>query len=170
MKPFLLLALSLAASLLPGRGSEVLPGEGFPADRYESLWKKPPFAVATPEQGTASPEYALVGIAEFDHVSYASLVDRHTREHFVVSTQAPARGVVLLSILHAHPPDRNSAALEIDGLSVVLPLETPAAPAPVAVAGASTPVPGPAVVPSMPSNQPPLVRLHRPIVHIPLPP
>lgn len=76
-----------------------LPGDGFSASRYESLWTKSPFAVASPDG--AAPEtadYSLVGIARIDGVSYASLVEKQSQIHFLVSDNMPARGLTLVSV------------------------------------------------------------------------
>jgi hypothetical protein len=168
---FFLGVLAASGGCGPARAQEALPGAGFDAARYEALWKQSPFAVATPEAGPSSPDYALVGVAQFDHVSYASLVDRHTQEHFVVSSEQPSHGVVLLSIIRDADQTPSSAALRIRGDSQILPLESasktvhlPGLPGPAGAAPAGAP-PGLTGL-----TAPPTVRFHRPILHIPPPP
>ncbi len=170
MKPLLfLIGLWAGAGWMQARAQDTLPGDGFDAARYEALWKKSPFAVATPEAGPSSPDYALVGVAQFDHVSYASLVDRHTQEHFVVSTEEPSHGVVLLSIIRDADQTPSSAALRIKGESQILPLE--AASKGPHLPGLPGPGGNPAATPGLTGlTAPPTVRFHRPILHIPPPP
>jgi hypothetical protein len=76
------------------------PGPGFSGDRYANLWTKSPFAIATPDAPTTSADYQLVGMAQFDGVSYASLVDRQTQEHFVLASDKPVKNLTLVSISH----------------------------------------------------------------------
>jgi len=183
MKRAFLLALAagLALTAQPVRADDpAVPGGGFPASRYEALWTKSPFAVATSEAGPESPDYSLVGIANVDGISYASLIDAHNQEHFLISSDKPNRGLTLTSITRNH--DDTYAAVQKDGQSITLKLEQP--PPTAAVAGApptntvgmpgvitqQIPMPGAASsFPNMGSGYP-TPRFRRPLIHLPPPP
>jgi hypothetical protein len=151
-----------------------VPGGGFPASRYEALWTKSPFAVATSEAGPESPDYMLVGIANVEGISYASLIDAHNQDHFLISSDKPTRGLTLTSITRSH--DDTYAAVQKDGQSITLKLEqapvtavAPGAPPTTAVAtpGVTTqqlPLPGSA--PSYGGGRPPS-RFRRPTILLP---
>lgn len=156
----------------------VVPTEGFQASRYETLWTKSPFAVATSEEGTAtSPDYMLVGLANVDGISFASLIDRQSQEHFLISSDQETRGLKLSSITRSHDGSDTFAVVQKDGQSITLKLEEPpAGQAPGVIAGGQ-----PAMTPqiAMPgSNQMvpggngllpgrPFARFHRPTIQLP---
>ena len=48
--------------------------------------------------------YALVGIAQFDGVSYASLIDRQTQKHFLLSNGETVGDLTLVSVLPDSDP------------------------------------------------------------------
>jgi len=105
-----------------------LPGDGFPASRYEALWTKSPFAVATSETAVeASPDYMLVGIANIEGISYASVIEaKPPQEHFLISTEKPNRGMTLVSI--TRNGSDTFAQVQKDGQTLTLKLqEAPAA-------------------------------------------
>jgi len=181
-KPLLLLACtgSLALTLRPaGADDSSVPGEGFSAARYEALWTKSPFAVATADAVQESPDYSLVGIAEFDGVSYASLIERQSQEHFLISSDKPTRGLILTTITRSHDGSDTYAVVQKDGQPITLKLEQ--APAMAAVPGApqTTTVPTPGIVtPQIPmpgagipvfstGSTRPLIRFHRVPIHLP---
>jgi hypothetical protein len=105
-----------------------LPGPGFPASHYESLWTKSPFAVASAdaEAGPSSPDYSLVGIAEVDGIAYANLIEKQNHEHFILTTDKPARGLKLVSISRGHDTTKTSAVVQKDGQTLTLTLDVPA--------------------------------------------
>jgi hypothetical protein len=162
-----------------------LPGSGWPIARYESLWAKSPFAVASPEGAPPSMTYALWGIAEIDGVSYASLTDKATSEHFLLSSEKPNRGLTLVSIKRGSDSSDMSAVILKDGQQETLKLEQAPPPQPIsnvgpAAAAAMTP-PGPNGIPNSPninpgvvnglnrfpgSTPPPVVRRQH-IIHVP---
>ena len=150
-----------------------LPGAGFDPARYSQLWTKSPFAVATPEGAAESPDYALVGVAEFDGISYASLTDRHSQEHFVLSSDKPVRGLVLVSINRGKDVASTSVNLQKDGQPLTLNLEiAPSAAAPGMPVANLPPgnVPAsasPSAIYSPRTNAPPPVRIHHPLIHLP---
>jgi hypothetical protein len=117
------------AVLLPqiaGAGdTPALPGNGFPASRYEVLWTKSPFAVASPD-GSApeSPDFSLVGIAEFDGISYASIINKKDREHYLVSSDKDAGGLKLISITRGSDAAGTMALLQRNGAPLTLKLDT----------------------------------------------
>jgi hypothetical protein len=162
-----------------------LPSSGFNGDRYSTLWTKSPFAIATPEAAAATQDYQLVGLAQFDGVSYASLIDKQTQEHFIVTSEKPVKNLTLISV--QHDSHGGSAVIGRNGEQLVLHEED----APPTTASIQPPGPGP--VPggltfgapngprpsSNPSvggmispafNPPPRVRIHRPLIIVPPPP
>jgi len=68
--------------------------------------------------------YELVGIARFDGVSYASLVDPQTGYHFLLSTVTQSeQGIVLTSVQTNDDPSGPSAIIQKDGVSVLVALD-----------------------------------------------
>ncbi len=154
-----------------------LPGGGFAPSHYETLWTKSPFAVASAETAaTPSADYSLVGIAQFDGVSYASLIDKGSQEHFLVSSDKPARGLTLVSVTNGRTSSDITVVLQRNGESITLKPEQGAVlPTMAANAPAIPPPPSPyAVQPSpypgapgeVPGARPPIRRRF----HIPIPP
>lgn len=62
-------------------------------------------------------DYSLVGVAYLDGISYASLVDRQSNEHFVLTTGKPDQGFTLTSLTKDF-----DAVIEYKGQSVILKL------------------------------------------------
>ncbi len=164
-----------------------VPGEGFGASRYEALWTKSPFAVATAEAAPESSDYSLVGIAQFDGVSYASLIDKqNNQEHFLLSSDKPSKGITLVSVTRGHGPSDTLAVIQKAGQSITLKLEQPAL-APAAAANGAPgmppnaagltpgvitpqiPMPG-ASAPGNPGQMSPPVRIRPRIISVPPPP
>lgn len=153
------------------------PGPAFDGGRYANLWIKSPFAIATPDAPAVSADYQLVGLAQFDGISYASLVEKQSQEHFVLASDKPVKNLKLVSI--SRGPGGASAVILRNGESLTLREEAvPAA------GGAQTSTdprllnPPPGMVPSpnpsigglVPARRlPPRARIHH-IVHVPPPP
>jgi hypothetical protein len=182
MKPLLLLLIALVALNLQAVRADdaVVPGPGFPASRYEALWKKSPFAVATTEASEdTSPDYTLVGIANFDGITYGSVIEtKPPQEHFLISTDRANRGLRLTSISIGQNGADTYATVLKDGQSITLKLEQSAA-TPVMGAQPNQPLPGmpgapPPQIP-MPGSNPfpgygstrPFTRFHRLPIHLP---
>jgi len=106
-------------------GGPVAPTEGFAASRYEPLWTKSPFSVASDAAPVESPDYSLVGIARFDGVSYASLVEKRSQEHFLLATGQPARGLTLVSITEGPEATDVLAVVSMDGQLITLKCKQP---------------------------------------------
>jgi hypothetical protein len=150
--------------------------QGFDGSRYEDLWSKSPFAIATSDAPAASEDYQLVGLAQFDGVSYVSLVDKQTQNHFVLTSVKPVKNLSLVSISRGEGPGNASAVIMRNGEALTLhEVDTPSQ----AVSGG--PIPIPIAQPGMtaPSNpsvggvvrpsMPPRVRIHRPPIIVPPP-
>lgn len=189
----LMLVAVLMAAAQPVRASDaVLPGAAFPAARYEVLWKKSPFQVATAEAVQESPDYMLVGFAaKIDGISYASLVERQNNEHFLISTDKPTRGLTLTSLTRSQDGTDTYATVLKDGQSITLKLEKQ--PDTLAEAQPNMPqvnplnnavnvnqqmvpqmipqmvMPGASYPGTLPSRPFP-TRFHRPLIHLPPPP
>lgn len=155
--------------------------QGYPAERYKSLWTQSPFAVETPEDdATESADYALVGIAQIDGVSYASLIEKQNQNHLLISSDKPINGLTLNSITHKASGD-TYATLTRDGQPLTLKLEALAANAALQGGGGNfnaPPMPGSMapnsiVTPNIPmpgastQSARPLIRIRRPIIHVP---
>lgn len=185
------LAAGLVLTVPSVRADEpVVPTANFPATRYEALWTKSPFAVETAEAVTnMSPDYMLVGIANVEGISYASVVERQSQEHFLISTDKPTRGLTLTSITRGHDGQDTYATVQKDGQPITLKLEQP----PAMVGGPGAPgmppinqvpmpnvmtpqitMPGAGTGPGAPflggASQRPFTRIHRPAIHLPPPP
>ncbi len=145
--------------------------EAYPAEHYAGLWTTSPFAVASPDAGESSPDYALVGAAQFDGVFYANIVDKQNQEHFLVTSQAPVRGLTLVSVSHGLGSGQTVAVLQKNGQTLNLKLETEAPAGTPAVAPMpQIPMPG-VVMPNTPVvNRPPPVLHRMPFVRITVPP
>jgi hypothetical protein len=164
-------------SSAPSTNSAV-PVAGFDSSRYEALWTKSPFAVATSEDATeTSPDYMLVGIANIGGVSYASVIERQTQEHFLISSDQTIRGLQLTSITRSSDGSDSFAMVQKDGQSITLKLEqAPAAQPGAALAGGAEgaaqvmtpqiPMPGAGAGFSGASVRP-FARFHRPLIHLP---
>ena len=180
-----LLTLILAAGLFLNLNAALaddsaLPNSGFAPSRYESLWTKSPFAVATADAVEDSPDYSLVGIAEIDGVSYASLIEKQNQEHFLISSQKdkPVRGLVLLTISHGQGGSDTYANVQKDGQTITLKLEqvaqAPGAPQVITMPNAmpsnviqQIPMPGVVGNPFGMGGNRPFPRFRRPTIHLP---
>jgi len=169
---------SSAATTQPGtqQAEPGAPSAGFPASRYEALWTKSPFSVATSEDDSSvtSPDYMLVGVSNIDGISYASVVEKQNQEHFLISSDKPTRGMTVTSITRNHDNSDTFAVVQKDGQSLTLKLEqAPAAQPGVAVASGN--VPGPQIMSPQipmpgavqPTNAPFTIRFHRPLINLP---
>jgi hypothetical protein len=164
-----------------------LPAAGFSASRYEDLWKKSPFAVATEEAAPDSPDYMLVGIANVGGVSYASLLDRKNNEHFLISSEKAVKGLTLKSITRGHDISDTSVVVIKDGAPLTLRLEQappmiqtlPGTPGGTFAGQTGTPQLSPGITPPVilmpgisqqqPSSRP-IIHFHRPTINVPPPP
>ena len=73
----------------------------------------------------SSSNYTLVGIAKFDGISYASLLDRQTGNHFLLSTDKKSElNVALSSVRTDYDPSGPAAIVEKDSVSVIVKLES----------------------------------------------
>jgi hypothetical protein len=96
----------------------------FPAGRYESLWTKSPFAVATSEETVqASPDYMMVGIANVDGVLYASVIEKDNQQHYLISSDKQNQGFTLTSITKSPDGQDTYANVVKDGQPLTLKLE-----------------------------------------------
>lgn len=194
MKKFILfftVAGSLALAVKPVCADDAaVPGEGFAASHYETLWTKSPFSVATPDSVESSPDYNLVGITQLEGVAYASVVDTHTGNHFLISSdKANKEGLKLISITRSHNGSETYASVQKDGQPLTLKLQsapagppTPGVPGTnlgeqpsimvppvtqnIQMPGAGNPMTGGGPNPANPMPpRPP--RVHRPVIHLP---
>jgi len=168
----------------------ILPGKGFVSTRYEVLWTKSPFSVASSTESAASPDYSLTGLAQFDGVSYASLFDKQKQEHFVLSSDKPLNGLTLVSVNRAQESANSSAVIQKNGSgeSITLKLESQpvaATPPPTGNGGPIVNLPPPTMPPISnpqgqrqpgnptalgPAQTPPPPLFHRHTITVPPPP
>lgn len=156
-------------SLVRAQGGEMpaVPPSGCDADHFRSLWTASPFVLATPESTAVSAEFSLVGVACFEGVSYASLVDTGTQEHFTLSSDKPVHGLTLLSVAKG----KTGATVNIQRASGELMI--------LKEAGSSRPAGGSAIstsdptgsepAPAEPLSRKPPVRVHHRVVLVPPP-
>ncbi len=185
MKRLLILATVILLAA-PARADDepVIPTTDFAPARYEALWTKSPFAVATSEgPGETSPDYMLVGVAKIDNVSYASVVQVQGGEHFLISSDQPVHGMTLNTITHSPNSPDTFATITKDGQTLTLKLQQAPAAVPGAV-GTNAPATGPApgtmtqqiTMPGSGGPFPngastrPFARFHRAPIHLPPPP
>jgi hypothetical protein len=79
-------------------------------------------SVRASDSSPASFDYSLVGLARFDGVSYASLLNTKTQEHVFLSTANPEGGLKLSSITTDNDPLGPSAWIQNNGVSILLKL------------------------------------------------
>jgi len=153
--------------------------QGYAPQRYEELWTKSPFAVETPDtQVTDTAEYSLVGVAKLGDVTYVSLVQKQSQAHLLVSSDKPLGDLKLDSV--DNKSDGIYANLTQNGSPLTLKLveTTPQAgspaPTPGPMGNVFSPVPSPASGQNIPmpgtfnpSQARPLIRIRRPIIHVP---
>jgi hypothetical protein len=188
MKAFPGFILAAVAIILVSRAHAApdpdLPGLGFDSGRYAGLWTKSPFAIATPDAPAASEDYELVGMAQFDGISYVTLIDKQNQDHLILASDKPLKDprhnldLQLVSI--AHGTGGASAILLRNGESMTLQEEqasassgAPALPQPIEIVQQQAMVPSdnPSVGGFVPaSSLPPAVRFHRRLIHVPPPP
>lgn len=72
-----------------------------------------------------SSDYSLVGIAQFNGISYASLIAKQNQEYFLLTTDKPARGLTLVSISQEYNASDVMAVVRKDGRLVTLKWEQP---------------------------------------------
>jgi hypothetical protein len=113
------------APAAPSSAGLMIPSVTFPVSRYEALWTKSPFAVATSEETVqASPDYMLVGIANVDGIFYASVIEQQPpQEHFLISSDGPTRGMILKSISKSADGQDTYASVLKDGQPLTLKLQ-----------------------------------------------
>ncbi len=178
--PALTFIILLLAGLIRASADEAaLPTGPFEASHYRLLWETSPFAVASPV-AVESVQYALVGAAQFEGISYASVVDKQspTQEHFVITSKEPSHGMSLVSLVHGSTPGSTYATLQQSGGSILrLNLETAATPGmsspPAGEVSTATPAnanPTPTYI--IPRNHPRMrsARIFQPPVFVPEPP
>ena len=160
-----------------------LPSANYAPGRYEALWVKSPFAVATSETvGEESPDYYLVGVANQDGVFFASVIERQNQEHFLLTSDRPVRGLTLKSINRSKDGVNTYAEVVKDGQPLTLKMEVPpagAAGGPTAANMAPGAVPFPhTMAPQIPmpggtaafpnnGSARPFTRFHRPPIRLP---
>jgi hypothetical protein len=163
---------SLAFSQVMARAdANAVPGQGFPASRYETLWTKSPFAVATPEAAQSSPDYQLVGVARYNGVSCAGIIEVQTGQHFLLSSDKPTHGLTLISITPGQGQTGNQAVVQKDGQPLTLTQDVSAV-APVASgvninAPPNELLPAPGAGAPSPLGQPPVPRRRLPLIRLP---
>jgi len=137
----------------------VVPSAAFSPSRYEALWTKSPFSVATSEDAVqTSPDYMLVGIANVEGVFYASLIERDNQEHFLISSDKLTRGLTIKSITKSQDGQDVFASVVKDNQPLTLKLEqAPAATGVQPGAAGMQPNASPGIIPqqiSLPSASP----------------
>ena len=108
--------LILIASILPSPAASNVP-EGYPATRYESLWKRSPFTLSsiTEEQGPTSAfseRYSLGGAYTVGKKDYVIVVNRtNPQERLTVSAEPNEQGLTLLSVSYDNDAPMKTTAV-----------------------------------------------------------
>jgi hypothetical protein len=151
--PWLLLGTLGFANPPAATNDPVLPGNGFEAAHYETLWTKSPFAVATADAAaTESADYSLVGVVQLGGISYANLIDKGSQEHFLLASDKPVRGLTLVSVTRGHDPSDTMVVVQRGGESISLKLEDGPPVGAMVVNNMPPPNPYPAPVPNAYQN------------------
>lgn len=117
------LAFALIAFNVFAGDKFVAPGTGFIQSRYASLWTKSPFAVATNDApAAATTEYQLIGAARFDGISYASVIDKQSQKHLLLSSDKAVSDLTLISVSY-DSSGRLSALIQCRGQMMSLTAE-----------------------------------------------
>jgi len=81
--------------------------------RYEALWTKSPFSVATARRRLTRPTIPGRRRTHGRH-SYVNVVDKQSGEHFIVTSDKPARGLTLVSVSRGQGAGDASAIMKKD--------------------------------------------------------
>jgi len=154
MKAKILLALTLfALPVLTASAGEATIPQGHPVERYERIWKKSPFTVAsvlneTPaDTSTFTDNLTLVGLVTIGGKPLATVVANDSQETTLVDADTPnAAGLQVVSYINDLDSSKVQVVLKKGDSTGTLRFnisETPAAPQPVAnVNPNSVPPPG----------------------------
>ena len=75
--------------------------QGYPPDRYESLWKHSPFtlsSVAMEASSLAMDKLALVGVGKVGTGEFVAVIDRQSQERFTITPKANQQGYRLVTL------------------------------------------------------------------------
>ena len=160
----LLLAVLAFGGRLDAAESSPVP-DAYPVDRYEPIWKRSPFTLssAVDDSGAASQQLALTGLLRINNEAYASVLDKQTKQRFLVSKEPDPQGLSLVSFQNPDDPstlvvtlqrgsETFSLRYDLDYLKQVSPAPAASAASPAGPAQASSPSP------AYPLAPPPAVR------------
>lgn len=119
--PLILVTAALAARALADSVEPVIP-EAFPAERYEALIARSPFALATPvapppvEPDKSFADGWFIGsVARFEGKDFVTVKARDLSTTFTLFGEEPTNGVVLKKVDWSSAIGRSTATIEKDG-------------------------------------------------------
>jgi hypothetical protein len=144
--------------LLAGSGhadEQVIP-QGYPVERYEPLWKKSPFSLASANAVAAVPagfadSLALTGVMKIGGEVYVSVVDKVTKERQMLSAKAEGQAILVEKLeLADNDPGKVAVTLrkggeisllryDMDFLKQMAAVSAPVAPVPLPMQATPTP-------------------------------
>ncbi|MBI4024405.1 MAG: hypothetical protein HY360_05450 [Verrucomicrobia bacterium] len=90
--------------------------KGYPAERYDPVWKRSPFTLSSVEQETVkvgfAQQLALVGVAKIGSAETVMIVNKQSQERFTVSEEPGQHGIRLISIQQNLDPLKVAATLK----------------------------------------------------------
>ena len=113
-----LLAFSRLPSGTGGRSASPLPGPASTATGTRACGRNRPSRSRRPRRPPLPRTFELVGMAQFDGVSYVSLIEKQSGEHFILASDKPVRNLKLVSI--ARGPAVPSAIVQRNGVRFTL--------------------------------------------------
>ncbi len=155
----------------------VIPA-GTAVERYQPIWKRSPFTLASTPDAQASAEWSLGGLAENGQDPLVFLVNKQSQERMTVTGQPNEKGFSVESIDYQSDLLQSSVKIKTSGdtltvrfdPSVVVAQATQPTPANGATANVATPQPPGTPLPgAVPSNDPHRRIMPRIIIPNPLP-
>ncbi len=114
---------SLAAVTAPLFAADVIPA-GYPAERYEILWQKSPFTLASVATEQAKPGFAeslvVTGVARIGDEDFLMLFDKKSQERLMLSSTKSAGGIELVTLNASPDPLKTTATVRRGGETAVV--------------------------------------------------
>jgi len=90
--------------------------EGYPVDRYSTLWKRSPFTIASVQQDAVPDSFAsklaLVGVARIGSEDFVILLNKDSQERINVSSITNGQGLKLIAVEANPDPLKASATIQ----------------------------------------------------------
>lgn len=106
---------------LPAWAENTIPAP-YPAERYQNLWQHSPFTLSSASDSgdtAADPKLVLTGLLQIDSKTYASVMDKETKQRFFVGQDASQK-LSLVGVQHADDPSSLVVTLKRNGETLQL--------------------------------------------------